>query len=178
MMVFNEIDNFIEVYSNLVIELVQCFGTSFFCRIDHLASSVIKFQPKNSVQKHCIHSITYKYRIFFLQDNSSSLLHYLVSQYIRKYDPLSSTEKSQLPLPEPSDITEASLVNFDEIRDEMRKVKVELSGCERRISKVVMDSSEENVEPFKTSMMRFLDRGMRSIGVCMTCWSNSGVNLG
>ena len=61
MMVFNEIDNFIEVYNNSVIELIQCFGTSFFGRIDHLASSVIKFRPKNSVPKHCIRSITYNY---------------------------------------------------------------------------------------------------------------------
>ena len=60
-MVFNEIDNFIEVYNNSVIELIQCFGTSFFGRIDHLASSVIKFRPKNSVPKHCIRSITYNY---------------------------------------------------------------------------------------------------------------------
>ena len=59
MMVFNEIDNFIEVCNNSVIELIQCFGTSFFGRIDHLASSVIKFRPKNSVPKHCIRSITY-----------------------------------------------------------------------------------------------------------------------
>ena len=50
-MLFNEIDNFIEVYNNSVIELVQCFGTSFFGRIDHLANSVIKFQPKNEVPK-------------------------------------------------------------------------------------------------------------------------------
>ena len=61
LMLFNEIDNFIEVYNNSVIELVQCFGTSFFGRIDHLASSVIKFRPKNSVPKHCIRSITYNY---------------------------------------------------------------------------------------------------------------------
>ena len=60
-MVFNEIDNFIEVYNNSVIKLIQCFGTSFFGRIDHLASSVIKFRPNNSVPKHCIRSITYKY---------------------------------------------------------------------------------------------------------------------
>ena len=60
-MVFNEIDNFIEIYNNSVIELIQCFGTSFFGRIDHLASSVIKFRPKNSVPKHCIRSITYNY---------------------------------------------------------------------------------------------------------------------
>ena len=60
---FTEIDYFMEVYNNyipvIVIELIQCFGTSFFGRIDHLASSVIKFRPKNSVPKHCIHSITY-----------------------------------------------------------------------------------------------------------------------
>ena len=31
-MLFNQIDNFIEVYNNLVIELIQCFGTSFFGR--------------------------------------------------------------------------------------------------------------------------------------------------
>ena len=44
---FNEIYNFIEVYNNSVIELIQCFGTSFFGRIDHLVSSVLK---------HCIRS--------------------------------------------------------------------------------------------------------------------------
>ena len=57
----NATHNFIEIYNNSVIELIQCFGTSFFGRIDHLASSVIKFRPKNSVPKHCIRSITYKY---------------------------------------------------------------------------------------------------------------------
>ena len=62
LMLINEIDNFIEVYNNSVIELVQCFGTSFFGRIDHLASSVIKFRPTNSVPKQCIRSITYKYK--------------------------------------------------------------------------------------------------------------------
>ena len=43
-MLFNEIDNFIEVYeyNNSVIELIQYFGTSFFGWIDHLASLVIK----------------------------------------------------------------------------------------------------------------------------------------
>ena len=53
LMLFNEIDKFIEVYNNSVIELIQCFGTSF-------ASSVIKFRLKNSVPKLCIGSITYK----------------------------------------------------------------------------------------------------------------------
>ena len=64
LMLFNEINNFMEVYNNSVIELVQCFGTSFFGRIDHLASSVIKFRPKYSIPKHCIRSITYNFLMF------------------------------------------------------------------------------------------------------------------
>ena len=63
MMLFNEIDNCIEVYNNSVIKLLQCLGTSFFGQIDHIASSVIKFRPKNSVPKHCIRSITYNYAL-------------------------------------------------------------------------------------------------------------------
>ena len=61
-----EIDNFIEVYNNSVIELIHCFGTSFFGRIDNLVRSVITSRPKNSVPKHCIRSITYNYHSPFL----------------------------------------------------------------------------------------------------------------
>ena len=43
-MLFNEIDNFIEVYNNLVIELIQCFGTSFFGRIDQIPTK--ELSPK------------------------------------------------------------------------------------------------------------------------------------
>ena len=73
LMLFNEIDNLIEVYNNLVIELVQYFGTSFFGRIDHLASSVIKFRPKNSVPKHCTSSITYNYIVILKSPFSQKL---------------------------------------------------------------------------------------------------------
>ena len=59
------IDNFIEVYNNLVIELVQCFGTSFFGRIDHLASSVLKFRPKNTSYQRYHTCVTSLIRRFF-----------------------------------------------------------------------------------------------------------------
>ena len=82
-MVFNEIDNFIEVYNNSVIELIQCFGTSFFGRIDHLASSVIKFRPKNSVPKHCMSSMTYNYdyamNLILIHDHALYLI-YIIFQ--------------------------------------------------------------------------------------------------
>ena len=47
-MLFIEIDNVIEVYNNSVIKLVQCFRTSFFDRIDHLANSVNSDQRTQS----------------------------------------------------------------------------------------------------------------------------------
>ena len=34
LMLFNEINNFIEENNNSVIELIQCFGTSFFGRLE------------------------------------------------------------------------------------------------------------------------------------------------
>ena len=33
------------------------------------------------------------------------------------------------------------------------------SACVNRVSKVVRNSSEDNLEPFKSNMMRFIDRG-------------------
>ena len=42
MMLFNAIDNCIEVYNNSVIELVHCFGTSFFGRIDQIPKKLTK----------------------------------------------------------------------------------------------------------------------------------------
>ena len=32
-------------------------------------------------------------------------------------------------------------------------------GCDKRVSKVVRESTEDNLEPFKTNMVRFIDRG-------------------
>ena len=57
-MLFNEIDNFIEVhvYYNFFIELVQCFGTSFFGRIDHLASSVSDQIPTKELGPKTLYS--------------------------------------------------------------------------------------------------------------------------
>ena len=58
------------------------------------------------------------------QDNSISLLQYLVRYYVKNVDPDSGTEKSKLPLPEPSDVTKASLVNFEEAEQDIQKLKV------------------------------------------------------
>ena len=74
---------------------------------------------------------------FSLQDNSSSLLHYLVHKYVTEFEkadspdsdtPVTMEIKSQLPVPEPSDITQASLVNFDDIEQELKKIATSVEG--------------------------------------------------
>ena len=44
--------------------------------------------------------------------------------YVKNLDPDAGTEKSKLPLPEPSDVTKASLVNFEEAEQDIQKLKV------------------------------------------------------
>ncbi len=63
---------------------------------------------------------------FVVQDNSSSLQQFLVQLYVKKFD--TESEKCVLPTPEPSDITKASLVNFEEIDQELKKLKSSLEG--------------------------------------------------
>ena len=117
-----------------------------------------------------------------------TLLNYLVRYYVRNVDEDAGTDKSKLPLPEPSDINQASLVNFDELQEELKKaaesvkgipmvhhlifigfillwdailpfVLCRLTACQGRVSRVIRASTPETVQPFKTTMMSFLDKG-------------------
>jgi len=62
------------------------------------------------------------------QDNSTSLLQYLVTQYMSKYEVYSGTDGAQLPLPEPSDVSQAAVVNFDDLQHELNKLHTSLEG--------------------------------------------------
>ncbi|KAK2193295.1 hypothetical protein NP493_16g12001 [Ridgeia piscesae] len=80
------------------------------------------------------------------------------SKYVRLYSADPSTDRSVLPLPEPSDITKASLINFEDIEQELKKVAASLQVCIKRMSKVIQESAEDSIEPFKSHMMSFVDR--------------------
>lgn len=71
----------------------------------------------------------YIYIYLILQDNSISLLHYTVCQYIKKFEgPDAGTEKVKYPLPDPSDLQQASMVYFEELEKELRKIKEDFDG--------------------------------------------------
>jgi len=63
------------------------------------------------------------------QDNSSSLLHYTVIQYIKKFEGGDAgTEKAKYVLPDPGDLHQASNVFFEELEKELRKIKEDFNG--------------------------------------------------
>ena len=89
-MLFNEIEKFIEVYNNSVIELVQCFGTSLFGRIDHLARSVINSDQRTRVtQSSGIRQDVYircRYVADTLQDTSDIRQKYVTHALLIRYN--------------------------------------------------------------------------------------------
>ena len=59
----------------------------------------------------------------------SSLLHYTVYQYIRKFEKNDSgTEKVSLPVPDSSDMSQGMGVNFDELGKELDRIKKDFEG--------------------------------------------------
>ncbi|KAK2161345.1 hypothetical protein LSH36_118g02010 [Paralvinella palmiformis] len=97
------------------------------------------------------------------KDNSMSLLQYLVLNYVHKYEATKEANKSELPVPEPSDISESAQVDFDKIQDELHKSKAAIKECENHVEKVTKESAEEHIEPFKSSMTAFLDRAKTDV---------------
>ncbi|XP_072032557.1 LOW QUALITY PROTEIN: uncharacterized protein [Amphiura filiformis] len=89
-------------------------------------------------------------------DNSSSLLHYIVSYYVEKLDENAGTEMAQCPVPEPDKIGQAALLKFEDIEKELKRVKKDLRGCEGKVAKVLDKTEEDQLQPFKDNMENFL----------------------
>ena len=58
-----------------------------------------------------------------------TLLQYIVTTYVSKFErDLAGTERAKLPVPEYSDITQAMLVQFDDIEKELKKIQKDFEG--------------------------------------------------
>ncbi|PSN51207.1 hypothetical protein C0J52_13663 [Blattella germanica] len=96
------------------------------------------------------------------KDSSVTLLHFIVRAYMRKCeDPL--TPGLALPIPEPGDIDRAATVNFEDVGGDLQKLQKELGVCECRTQKVLAASTEENVQPFKDKMEKFLSTAKKQL---------------
>ncbi|KAL1444503.1 hypothetical protein MTO96_029814 [Rhipicephalus appendiculatus] len=92
------------------------------------------------------------------KDNSLTLLHYIVRVYISKFQEDVSQEKAKFPLPEPTDMERAGLVNFDDIRADLKKLDAQIKSCETKVQKVLENSDSEHQEPFREQMTTFLQK--------------------
>ncbi|XP_035388790.1 formin isoform X1 [Electrophorus electricus] len=90
------------------------------------------------------------------RDNRISLVDYVVSYYLRNLDKNAGTEKSVFPLPEPHDVFLAAQVKFDDLSKDLRKLKRDLTVCEKEVKDVCTNSSEEHLQPFKEKMELFI----------------------
>uniref|UniRef100_A0A8K9XT53 Formin 1 n=1 Tax=Oncorhynchus mykiss TaxID=8022 RepID=A0A8K9XT53_ONCMY len=93
------------------------------------------------------------------RDNRISLVDYVVAYYLRNFDEHAGTDKSAFPLPEPQDFFLAAQVKFEDLTKDMRKLKRDLTACEKDVQKVCANSSEENLQPFKEKMEAFVSTG-------------------
>ncbi|XP_033105443.1 formin-like [Anneissia japonica] len=89
-------------------------------------------------------------------DDQATLLHYIVAYYIKKFDEHAGTEHTHLPVPEPSKIDKATLVKFDDVDKDLRRIIRDLRACDERVQRVVEKSAEEHLQPFKDNLENFV----------------------
>jgi formin 2 len=97
------------------------------------------------------------------RDNSSNLLQYLVSVYVRKCDKDAGTAAAQCPLPEPCDINQAAEIKFEEVEGDIQKLSNQLKDVHHLCESVVSKSEPEILQPFKDTMEQFIESANKSI---------------
>ncbi|XP_027855964.1 formin isoform X1 [Xiphophorus couchianus] len=95
------------------------------------------------------------------RDNHINLVDYVVLNYLRNFDKHAGTEKSVFPLPDPQEFFQAAQVKFDDLTKDIRKLKRDLTACEKNVENVCTNSSEEHLQPFKQKMEAFLSTAQK-----------------
>ncbi|KAL8571981.1 hypothetical protein ACOMHN_057664 [Nucella lapillus] len=105
-----------------------------------------------------------KLKDYKAKDNRTSLIHYLVMMYVQLYEmDDAGTENVKLPLPDPSDITQAGLVNFDDISKEMTRIRKDFELAESKAVVVLKKATPDTREPFESIMKAFFEKGKQDL---------------
>uniref|UniRef100_A0A1A9WXV3 FH2 domain-containing protein n=1 Tax=Glossina brevipalpis TaxID=37001 RepID=A0A1A9WXV3_9MUSC len=92
------------------------------------------------------------------KESHITLLHFIVRTYIdRKRKEGLQLMEIPLPIPEPSDIERATQVDFDEVKHQIVELSRKLKQRKATTEKVVLNSTESTLEPFKSKMEEFIE---------------------
>merc|ERR1712106_641077 len=79
------------------------------------------------------------------KENGYTLLHFIVSKYIMKYEgDDAGTEKVQVPVPDPYVVEKVSNFKFEELEASLNTIEKELNVIERKTEKVIKKSEEKH----------------------------------
>nr|XP_023423255.1 LOW QUALITY PROTEIN: formin-1 [Cavia porcellus] len=95
------------------------------------------------------------------RDNGINLVDYVVKYYLRYYDQEAGTDKSIFPLPEPQDFFLASQVKFEDLIEDLRKLKKQLEASEKQMMVVCRESPKEYLQPFKNKLEEFFQKAKK-----------------
>ncbi|XP_028898789.2 protein cappuccino isoform X5 [Zeugodacus cucurbitae] len=98
------------------------------------------------------------------KESHTTLLHFIVRTYIsrRRKEGIQLLEMI-LPIPEPSDVERAAQVDFDEVKQQIMELHKKLKANQKTTERVVIASTPNTLEPFKSKMEEFIEGATKTI---------------
>ncbi|KAL9705595.1 hypothetical protein quinque_009113 [Culex quinquefasciatus] len=98
------------------------------------------------------------------KDNNITLLHFIIKTYISQCRKNGCVPfEVDLPVPDPGDLDRAVVVDFDDCRAQLNMLKSKTDECRRITEKVISESAESNIQPFKEKMDTFIEVATKRI---------------
>uniref|UniRef100_A0AAG5DRU5 FH2 domain-containing protein n=1 Tax=Anopheles atroparvus TaxID=41427 RepID=A0AAG5DRU5_ANOAO len=97
-------------------------------------------------------------------DTNTTLLHFIIRTYIsqcRKSGII--LQEINLPIPDPADLDKAVLVDYDDCRSQLTMLRSKTEECRRTADKVIRESMEDHLHPFKEIMEEFIEKATTRI---------------
>ncbi|XP_058122644.1 formin-2 [Anopheles ziemanni] len=97
-------------------------------------------------------------------DTNTTLLHFIIRTYIsqcRKSGII--LQEINLPIPDPSDLDKAVLVDYDDCRSQLTMLRSKTEECRQTADKVIQESTEDQLHPFKEIMEEFIEKATARI---------------
>ncbi|XP_058056830.1 protein cappuccino [Anopheles bellator] len=97
-------------------------------------------------------------------DTNTTLLHFIIRTYIgqcRKSGTI--LQDIKLPIPDPGDLDKAALVDYDDCRSQLTMLRSKTEECRRTADRVIQESTEDHLHPFKEIMEEFIEKATARI---------------